>query len=74
MPGINGIAFQDRIAATSKSCPVVFLTGRGDIAMGVRAMESGAFDFLTKPVESERLLTRSATQSTMHATRNPRCR
>jgi FixJ family two-component response regulator len=45
--------------------PVIFLTGHGDIPMSVRAIKSGALDFLTKPVTREKLLTsvRSALQS-----------
>lgn len=51
MPGMNGLELQDRMTGAGISLPVVFLTGRGDIPMSVRAMKHGAVDFLVKPVE-----------------------
>ena len=54
LPGLDGCALQAAVAASP--LPVIFLTGRGDISMSVRAMKGGAFDFLTKPVEAETLL------------------
>lgn len=51
MPGMNGLELQDRMAAAGITLPVVFLTGKGDIPMSVRAMKHGAVDFLVKPVE-----------------------
>lgn len=56
LPKLNGFDLQQKIAAIAPNCPVVFLTGRGDIGMGVKAMKEGAFDFLTKPVHSQKLL------------------
>jgi len=56
MPGMSGIELQERLAAQGSELPVVFLTGHGDVAMAVRAMKRGAFDFLEKPVDDERLL------------------
>ena len=56
LPRLNGFELQRRLAETWPNFPVVFLTGRGDIGMGVRAMKVGAFDFLTKPVRPEELL------------------
>jgi FixJ family two-component response regulator len=55
LPGMNGIEFH---AALSKEHDpsIVFVTGRGDIAMGVRAMKQGAVDFLCKPIRREELL------------------
>jgi FixJ family two-component response regulator len=55
MPGLGGLEVQKLIAAKT-SIPVVFLTGRGDIPSTVRAMQGGAVDFLTKPVDEEALL------------------
>jgi FixJ family two-component response regulator len=51
MPGPSGLDLQDALQRRPHSLPIVFLTGRGDIASSVRAMKSGAVDFLTKPVE-----------------------
>jgi two-component system, LuxR family, response regulator FixJ len=55
MPGRSGLELQD-ILSKYYAFPVIFLTGRGDIPMSVRAMKAGAVDFLTKPVEKERLM------------------
>ena len=55
MPGINGLELQHRLLEEMVDMPVVFLTGHGDIPMSVRAMKDGAIDFLTKPVEADRL-------------------
>jgi len=51
MPGPSGLDLQEALQRRPHSLPVVFLTGRGDISSSVRAMKSGAVDFLTKPVE-----------------------
>ena len=51
MPGPSGLELQQALQRRPNALPVVFLTGRGDIASSVRAMKSGAVDFLTKPVE-----------------------
>jgi FixJ family two-component response regulator len=56
MPGLDGLALQARLAAGGAALEVVFLTGRGDIPMSVRAMKSGAVDFLTKPVRRDDLV------------------
>lgn len=56
MPGLDGLALQQRLAARGVELPIVFLTGRGDIPMSVRAMKAGALDFLTKPVDGDALL------------------
>jgi FixJ family two-component response regulator len=56
MPNMDGMALQQALAARASLLPVIFLTGHGDIASGVQAMKSGAFDFLTKPVDDARLL------------------
>jgi FixJ family two-component response regulator len=57
MPGTSGLDLQDQLAARGIRLPVVFLTGKGDIPMTVRAMRAGAVDFLTKPVADEVLFT-----------------
>jgi FixJ family two-component response regulator len=56
MPGPDGLALFDALRRRGIELPTVFLTGRGDIESSVRALKSGASDFLTKPVRSEVLL------------------
>ena len=56
MPGPSGLELQQALQRSALSLPVVFLTGRGDVASSVRAMKAGAVDFLTKPVEAADLL------------------
>lgn len=56
MPGMGGMALQRELSLRDSHLPVIFLTGEGDIATGVQAMKRGAADFLTKPVDDERLL------------------
>lgn len=51
MPGMNGLELQGRMVEAGIFLPVVFLSGKGDIPMSVRAMKHGAVDFLVKPVE-----------------------
>jgi len=65
MPGMDGMQLQEELSRRSILLPVIFLTGHGDIPMSVRAIKSGAQDFLTKPVTREKLLAsvRSALQS-----------
>lgn len=50
LPGLDGLSLQRRLGEGGQSIPIVFLTGYGDIPTSVRAMRSGASDFLTKPV------------------------
>jgi FixJ family two-component response regulator len=56
MPGLTGTDLQARLAQDECDIPIVFLTGHGNIPMGVAAMKQGALDFLTKPVDDEVLL------------------
>lgn len=56
MPGPDGLALQDALRRRGITLPTVFLSGRGDIASSVRALKGGASDFLTKPVQADRLL------------------
>ncbi|TYC48318.1 response regulator transcription factor [Rhodobacterales bacterium] len=55
MPGMDGFEVQDRLGAASGTCQVIFLTGHGTIQKSVRAIKSGAADFLTKPVDATML-------------------
>ena len=56
MPGLSGLALQDRLAEQAPLLPIVFLTGHGDIRASVQAMKAGAEDFLEKPATSAALL------------------
>lgn len=56
MPGLNGLDLQASLETRGWAIPIIFLTGKGDIPMSVRAMKQGALDFLTKPVRDEVLL------------------
>ncbi len=56
MPGPSGLELQEALERHGIRLPVIFLTGHGDLTTGIRAMKSGAVDFLTKPVERKPLL------------------
>jgi FixJ family two-component response regulator len=56
MPGLNGLQLQRELEQQGSALPIVFLSGRGDIAATVQAMKHGATDFLTKPVDDTDLL------------------
>jgi FixJ family two-component response regulator len=56
LPDINGLDFQVRLTQTGVRLPVVMMTGYGDISMSVRAMKSGAVDFLPKPFKDQDML------------------
>jgi FixJ family two-component response regulator len=56
LPGINGLDFQRELADTGVRIPIIFITGHGDIPMTVKAMKSGAVEFLTKPFRDQDLL------------------
>ncbi len=56
LPGMSGLTFQKELARVGVDLPVIFITGHGDIPMGVRAMKAGAVEFLTKPFHDQDLL------------------
>lgn len=56
MPGQSGLEFHRTMASQGLQLPVVFITGHGDIAMGVNAIKNGAIEFLTKPFRDQELL------------------
>ncbi|WP_033468060.1 response regulator transcription factor [Bordetella bronchiseptica] len=56
MPGQSGMDFHRRMAGLEINLPVIFITGHGDIAMGVQAMKNGAIEFLAKPFREQDLL------------------
>jgi FixJ family two-component response regulator len=56
LPGASGLEFQRTLAESGIQLPVIFISGHGDIPMSVRAMKSGAIEFLTKPLREQELL------------------
>jgi len=56
LPGVNGLDFQRELADAGVQIPIIFITGHGDIPMTVKAMKSGAVEFLTKPFQDQQLL------------------
>ncbi len=56
LPGVNGLDFQRQLADAGIQIPIIFITGHGDIPMTVKAMKSGAVEFLTKPFQDQDLL------------------
>ena len=56
MPGMSGMLVQDKLNELKSMLPIIFITGHGDIAMAVEAMQKGAFDFMEKPFREFELL------------------
>jgi two-component system response regulator FixJ len=56
MPGMSGLDLQAHLAREGSRLPVIIITGHGDVAMAVKAMKSGAVDFIEKPFHDEDLL------------------
>jgi FixJ family two-component response regulator len=56
LPGISGLDFQRQLTDEGMKIPIIFITGHGDIPMTVKAMKSGAVEFLTKPFRDQDLL------------------
>jgi FixJ family two-component response regulator len=56
LPGVNGLDFQRELTDAGIRIPIIFITGHGDIPMTVKAMKSGAVEFLTKPFLDQDLL------------------
>jgi two-component system response regulator FixJ len=56
MPGIGGLALQEKLAACKSALPIIFVTGHGDVTTAVRAMKAHAFDFIEKPFVDQDLL------------------
>ncbi|HWC18780.1 MAG TPA: response regulator transcription factor [Terriglobales bacterium] len=56
LPGISGLDFQHELRKAGIHIPIIFITGHGDIPMTVKAMKSGAVEFLTKPFRDQELL------------------
>jgi FixJ family two-component response regulator len=56
LPQLSGLDFQRQLAETGVQIPIIFITAHGDIPMSVRALKSGAVEFLTKPFRDQDLL------------------
>ena len=56
LPGLNGLEFQRKLAEAGIEIPIIFITAHGDIPMSVKAIKSGAVEFLTKPFRDQDLL------------------
>ena len=56
LPGLNGLDLQKRVAVDRADMPIIFITGYGDVPTTVAAMKAGAVEFLTKPFETDTLL------------------
>jgi FixJ family two-component response regulator len=56
MPGRNGLELQTAVTQREDPLPIIFLTGYGEVHESVRAIQRGAIDFLTKPIEAAALL------------------
>ena len=65
MPGMDGMAFLKRLMSVDSGLPVIMITGHGDVPMAVEAMRVGAYDFLEKPFNPDRMtdLAKKATQA-----------
>jgi DNA-binding NtrC family response regulator len=65
MPGMDGMAFLKRLMSVDSGLPVILITGHGDVPMAVEAMQVGAYDFLEKPFNPDRMteLAKKATSS-----------
>jgi FixJ family two-component response regulator len=56
LPGRSGLEFQKVLQSLSIPLPVIFISAHGDVPISVRAMKSGAIEFLTKPLREQELL------------------
>ncbi len=82
LPGMDGLALQEQITHQEDALPIIFISGHADIPISVRAMKTGALDFLPKPFDAEAMLAavaaavaRDADGAARHAERRAlRCR
>ena len=56
MPGMSGLDLQEELGRHTYHMPIIYITGHGDIPMGIKAMKKGAVDFLPKPFDDKQLL------------------
>ena len=64
LPQMSGLDFQRQLTEIGVQIPIIFITAHGDIPMSVRALKSGAVEFLTKPFRDQDLL--DAIQQALH--------
>ena len=55
MPGMDGMVFLKKLMARDSALPVILITGHGDVPMAVEAMRIGAYDFMEKPFNPDRM-------------------
>jgi FixJ family two-component response regulator len=67
LPQMSGLDFQRRLIEIGVHIPIIFITAHGDVPMSVRALKSGAVEFLTKPFRDQDLL--DAIQQALHRDR-----
>jgi two-component system response regulator FixJ len=65
MPGMTGVELVRKLKSGGSTCPVILITGHGDVALAVEAMKAGAVDFIEKPFDDKALL--GAIQSALEA-------
>ncbi|MDG1800971.1 MAG: response regulator, partial [Paracoccaceae bacterium] len=65
MPGMDGMQFLKKLMGVDSALPVIMITGHGDVPMAVEAMRIGAYDFLEKPFNPDKMteLAKKATQA-----------
>jgi len=56
MPGMDGLEVLDAIRLSNPSLPVIILTAHGDVALTIKSMQAGAYDYLDKPIQINELL------------------
>ena len=55
MPGMTGVEVHEQLTRNAVATPVIFVTGHGDVPMAVEAIKRGAFDFIEKPFNEQKL-------------------
>ncbi|UCC83133.1 MAG: response regulator transcription factor [Gemmatimonadota bacterium] len=58
MPDMSGLELQDRLRALESTLPIIFITAHGDVPMAVKAVKTGAVDFIQKPFRDQELIDR----------------
>jgi FixJ family two-component response regulator len=56
LPGLDGLELQKQLAVEHTDMPIIFITGYGDVPKSVQAMKAGALEFLTKPLDTDALV------------------
>ena len=56
LPGLSGLDLQRKLNEQGQSAPLILITGHGDVPMAVSAIKAGAFDFVEKPYDADRLI------------------